>query len=299
MKLGKKVLSLFIATLLIVTLFAGCFGSGTVSNTILADSTSDILEGFIPGEYGGVELDSMEDLVNYYIEVYNNTKTDTAEYIDEDGNTVTRYALLGDEALDVGAIYVDGKENSLVENLVPGIVNTLFKPSTYGLPPCLNSDPNEDVNKQGTSLRESLLSTDDIIAATVKDNEDGTITMVLQPDVVEMAHIGLDSQGKTFNVLGDLDQDVIDSFGLLTWSEGTTDENCRLTYENGTATVIIDTETGRIIKGDYLVNIDVSVIHANVSVLKDRSAYVTIQYRMTYPASDEYIESKGLTKVAS
>ena len=43
-----------------------------------------------------------------------------------------------------------------------------------------------------------------------------------------------------------------------------------------------------------LVHIDVS--HANVAVLKDKSASLDIVYKNTFPASDEYLAEKGFTR---
>ena len=43
--------------------------------------------------------------------------------------------------------------------------------------------------------------------------------------------------------------------------------------------------------------VNVEVNHANVAVIKDKSAVVKISYDLTYPASAEYLKtSKGITQ---
>ena len=41
------------------------------------------IDPFAAGTYGGVEFGSEADVVNYYVECYNNTKTQNANYIDK------------------------------------------------------------------------------------------------------------------------------------------------------------------------------------------------------------------------
>ena len=59
----------------------------------------------------------------------------------------------------------------------------------------------------------------------------------------------------------------------------------------------IDTATNTIVEADYHMAVKVSVNHANVLVIKDKSAEVNISYDMHYPASDEYLmEAKGFSR---
>lgn len=287
---------LIVAMLLIVCVF---FKGGSVQ-TVAADvSTADeaAVSEFQSGTFGGVQFDSIEDVVNYYVAAYDATKAETANYIDGDGNTVSFYALVGDEDLQiVGDVLVDGKTNSIIDGIVPGVVKTLFSGNVYGLPPCSNRNPELDVDENEDSLMTSRLTADDILSASVSENADGTVTLVLQPKACEMSHKGLDSQGKMFNVLGAIDE-TVDSISMLSWASGSTAENCKVTYENGTATVTIDPATGKITEADYEMLVTVDVTHANVSVIKDKSATLQLAYTQHFPASDEYIlEKKSLTR---
>ncbi len=294
MKKITKVAAIVLAAMLVCAVFAGC-SHEVEEPTVDESSVTDLLEGFIPGEYAGVELDSMEDIVNYYVKVYNNTKAETETYYDKKGNEVELYKFLGMDQLDVGQVIIDGKTNDIVDALIPPVVNTLYEQAAYGLPPCMDAHPSED-SHGGIALQESLLEPTDLIGATVTDNGDGTITLVMQPEMVDMAHVGLDPQGRMFNVLGDIDEDVLNSFKILTWSEGTTSENCHLYYQNSTATVTIDTTEEKIVSAHYFLNVDVSIVHANVLTLKDKSAQINVTHEMIYPISDEDLKDMGYTR---
>lgn len=262
-----------------------------------------VIEELTPGTYGGVEFGSIEDVVNYYVEAYNYTKTLTAEYITDDGSTATYYKLLGDEALEIKNVLVEGKENATINSLVPGLVGGLFSAGTYGLVPCCNRDPNLDNNSENVAngeistnydFRTSLLTADDVLAANVTDNGDGTITMVIQPKLGSMSLRGDDSQGHFFEVLGDIGA-TVDSISVLSWASGTTEENCKVIYKGGTGTIKIDTKTKEVVEADYVMNVNVIVSHANVAVLKDKNAAVEIAYTNHYPATPEYLmETKGI-----
>lgn len=260
-------------------------------------SSSDSGIAFVSGEFGGVKFDTQEDVINYYVEAYNSTKAETAQYIDGDGKEVTYYALVGNEEISIDSVLVDGKENSIINKLVPTIVSSLFSASVHGLPPCENRNPELDKDENGDSLTTSRLTADDIDSVSVADNGDGTITLTLVPKATEMSHRGLDSQGRMFNTLGAIDE-TVENISVLSWSSGTTAENCKVYYENGTATVKIDTATGKIVEADYLMKVTVNIAHASVSVLSDKNALLDISYTQHFPATDEYLKSsKNITRV--
>lgn len=148
------------------------------------------------------------------------------------------------------------------------------------------------MDEKGNSLVTSSLTADDVLAVVVEDNGDGTITMKIQPKMAEMSHKGQDSQGRFFNTLGGIDS-VVDSIKPLSWSEGTTADNCKVYYKGGTGVVKIDTKTGMIVEADYDMEVTVDVSHANVTVLRDKSAVVSITYKNHFPASDEYLAKHG------
>ena len=214
-KYVKKGLCLVLATGLIASSFAGCAKVNYVTEGAIkaihqikdgswkkqaegekagsSEDTSVLEKSFEAGKYGGVEFKSLEDVANYYKEAYDYTKTLTAEYVNDKGQTETFYKLLGDEKINVGKVMIDGKENAVINKLVPGIVDGLFKPNIYGLVPCNNRNPKLDnTNSSETDpgekdFRKSFVKGEDVLDANITDNGDGTITMVIQPKAAEMS----------------------------------------------------------------------------------------------------------------
>lgn len=293
-KLSK--LNAVLAVILAVVLIANVVVIATKAVPVAADANAteeetdtpviDVLAG---DTYGGVSFATDEDVVNYYIEAYNKTKALTKEYVDDSGKTITSYEMLGEEDLQVKNIMIEGKENSMINNLVPGIVGNLFTKGSTGLSPSTNRIPAEDCDENSESLATCRLKPEDVIATNVKDNGDGTITLQLQPKQINMSHRGMDAQGNLFNTLGAIDS-VVDSISALSWQSGTTTENCIVNYKDGYATVTIDTKTGLITTADYHMEAHIAVSHANVAVLKDKSATVLVTYDLHFPASPEYLK---------
>lgn len=284
---------LLIATVLIIVL------SGVekqVEDLTKIDDKSVLTEEFAEGTYGGVSFKTQDDLVNYYIKCYDNTKAQTCEYKNEDGSTATFYKMLGEDKLEVKDLLVDGKENSMINGIVPGIVEGIFSHGLNGLPPSGNRDPNLDNDINGESLVKSRLTPDDVLAAYAVDNKDGTITLVMQPKMFELSTPGLDSQGKMFTTLGDI-TGVVSQISVLTWAQGDASENIIVKYMGGTAEVTIDTKKNEIVKADYHLVVKISVSHANVAVIKDKSASLTVNFDLKFPASDKYLkDTKGITR---
>ena len=257
---------------------------------------ADLESAFVAGKYGGVEFKTVEDVVKYYVEAYNKTKAKTASYTDDQGNKQTYYAMLGTEELKINNVLVEGKENTIINKLVPSVVDSLFKPNVYGLPPCANRDPNHDVDENGESMQTSRITPDDIMNCSVKDNGDGTITITLVPKEAQMSHKGLDTHGRVFNTLGGIDK-TVDSISVLSWASGTTAENCNVLYSKSTAVAKIDVASGEIVEADYNLNIDINVQHANVTILQDKNASLNISYKQHFPADDEYMmKTRGVKK---
>ncbi|MGN1419920.1 MAG: hypothetical protein ACI4XC_00200 [Eubacterium sp.] len=323
-KYVKKGLCLVLATGLIASSFAGCAkinyvtdgaiqaiheikdgswkenGEDAATDAGAADGDSSVIDEFVAGTYGGVDFQSVDDIVNYYVEAYDYSKTLTCQYKEKDGSTQTYYKLLGEEDLQVGNIKIDGSSNSMIDSLVPSIVGSLYHPGLNGLVPSTNRNPDLDTDEwdgNGESLRTSRLVPEDILAANVADNGDGTITIQLQPKAVNMSMPGKDAQGHVFQSLGAIDA-TVDSISQLSWSQGTTADNCIVDYKNGVATVTIDTKTKEIVKAEYLMKAYVSVTHANILVIKDKSASLDITMKWSYPASADYLmSSKGVTLI--
>lgn len=328
MKRWTKGIILVIAIVLITASLTGCAKIGYVVNGTASaisevksgewnqqDTDNDsismednviAIETFKAGTYGGKELATQDDAVNYYVECYNNTKAMTAQYTDTDGNSYEYYDLVGEETLSVDSILINGQKNDMLNNTVPGIVKSAFAKGIYGLPPSNNRDPlidnvNMDAANPGEyDYRTSYFKPEYCLACNVTDNNDGTITMTIQPKDASMSARGADSQGSFFEVLKNLGETVaslFDSYDMLSWASGSTDDNCRVDYKGGTGTVVIDTANNTIVSADYEMHVFVEVNHANVSVIKDKSGAIYITHHIHYPASADYLmESKGLTK---
>lgn len=297
-KLGtfNKVLAVIFVVVLVANIVVISTKSVPVAATTedaAAATDAVVIDELAANTYAGIEFNDIEAVVNYYNEAYNKTKAQTREYINEEGNKEVWYTMLGEEKLNVSEIMIEGKENSMINNLVPGIVDGIYSPGLNGLSPSANRNPELDVDEENKSLTTSYLTADDILAANVTDNGNGTITLQLQPKQVNMSHKGMDAQGHLFNTLGAIDS-VVDSISVLSWASGTTEENCIVDYRGGYATVTIDTASGLITEADYHMEAHISVSHATVAVIKDKSATLLVTYDVHYPASDEYLmDTKG------
>ncbi|MCM1286303.1 MAG: hypothetical protein NC213_08735 [Acetobacter sp.] len=259
------------------------------------EDVSVLEKSFEAGTYGGKDFQSIEDVVNYYNECYNYTKTLTAQYT-ENGETKEYYKLLGDENLNVGNLLVEGKSNGTLDSLVPGIVGGLFKGSPHGLSPSSSKMLSTDTKVDGTvNCATSMLTAEDVLDANVVDNNDGTITITIQPKAVLLSMPGQDAQGHFFNSLGDISS-VVNSIDALSFSQGTIDENFVVNYKGGTGKITIDTKTGEITAADYEMLVHIDVIHANVLVLKDKSASLDISYTNHFPASDEFLAKYDMAR---
>ncbi|MBR3737460.1 MAG: hypothetical protein IKN26_01865 [Eubacterium sp.] len=258
------------------------------------------IDEFKPGTYGGVAFNSVDDVVKFYVEAFNYTKTLTAPYT-ENGEAKTYYKLLGDENIEIRNLLVEGKENATINKLVPGILGGLFKGAPKGLPPAANRDPQYDnrddgPNKSQIPQTESHLTADDILACNVVDNGDGTINITIQPKAALLSMPDQDSQGRFFNVLGDISK-TVESIKVLSFSEGTIDENFVVNYAGGKGTVTVNPKTKEITKADYEMDVHIDVQHANVTVIRDKSASLDIIYTNHFPASDEFLkESRNIVR---
>lgn len=271
-----------------------------VAESEASATTEDVatIEVFKSGTYGGKTFNTVEDVVNYYNECYDYTKTLTASYT-ENGEAKTYYKLVCEEALTANKVLVEGNENKTINDLVPGIVDSMFSGGVNGLPPSGNRNPEldtKDTTNGPVDCRTSHLTADDVLEASVKENEDGTISITIQPKAVILSMPCEDSQGKFFNTLGDISS-VVESIDLLSFSSGTIDENFVVDYKGGYGTVKIDPSTNEILEGDYEMRVHIDVKHANVLVLKDKSASLDIIYTNHLPASDKYLlERKGIVR---
>lgn len=289
-KLNKALLIIFLVLLAGVVVYVAVSAPKVTKYETPEDEFVDEvkIDEFKAGTYGGIAFNTPEDVVNYYNEAYNYTKTLTAEYI-EDGKPVTYYKLLGDETLNVENLLVEGNSNDTINSLVPGVVGGLFSGSVKGLSPSDNRDPNIDTRDNGAiDLSTSLLTVDDVLACNVVDNNDGTITINIQPKAAELSMPGKDSQGHFFNVLGDITS-TVESISVLSFSEGTVADNFKVMYAGGVGSIKIDTKTKEVLEADFEMDVHIDVKHANVTILKDKNASLDVVYKNHFPASDDYL----------
>ena len=300
-KSGLKTLNIILSIVLVVCIVATVVMVSKpvkVENTTTEENTGDVavIDAFAAGTYGGKDFQSIEDVVNYYNECYAYTKTLTAEY-DENGETKTYYKLVGDDKLNISNLLVEGKSNSMLDSLVPGIAGGLFSGNVIGLSPSGNRARDLDTRADGAmDCTVSHLTADDVLEANVVDNNDGTINITIQPKAALLSMPGEDSQGRFFNSLGDISS-VVSSIDVLSFSSGTVDDNFVVDYKGGTGTVTINTSTNEITAGDFEMKVHINVSHANVAVLKDKSASLDISYTNHYPADDQYLmDSRKITR---
>lgn len=251
------------------------------------------IEPFVAGTYGGIEFKTQDDVVNYYVECYNYSKTLTAQYNDN-GTTATYYKLLGMESLTIENLLVEGQSNKVINDLVPTILDSVFNAGVKALPPCGNISPSADTVGDGINVQKSLLTPEDVEVANVVDNGDGTIDITIQPKGVVLSMPGSDAQGHFFNTLGDITS-TVESISVLSFSSGTISDNFVVDYSGGSGTVTIDTATGEILSGEYTMLVHIDVQHANVTVIKDKSASLDIIYKNTFPATAEQLAEKNIT----
>ncbi len=185
----------------------------------------------------------------------------------------------------------------MLDSLVPGIAGGLFSGNVIGLSPSGNRARDLDTRADGAmDCTVSHLTADDVLEANVVDNNDGTINITIQPKAALLSMPGEDSQGRFFNSLGDISS-VVSSIDVLSFSSGTVDDNFVVDYKGGTGTVTINTSTNEITAGDFEMKVHINVSHANVAVLKDKSASLDISYTNHYPADDQYLmDSRKITR---
>jgi hypothetical protein len=277
---------LLVATILIVSLSSAKVPVEEASTSEFVDEVK--IDEFVAGTYGGKDFQSIDDVVNYYIECFNYTKTLTAQY-EENGETKTYYKLLGDENLEVQNLLVEGKSNDTINNLIPGILGGVFSGSVNGLSPSGNRNPELDARGENNiNMQTSPLQVDDVLMANVVDNKDGTINITIQPKAVLLSMPGEDAQGRFFNTLGDITS-TVEQISVLSFSEGSISDNFVVRYAGGSGTVTIDTSTGEITQADYEMDVHIDITHACVTVIRDKSASLDIVYTNHFPASDEYL----------
>ncbi len=297
----NKILFIIFIVLLIGTVVYVSISSPKMPPTEEKEFVDEVkIDEFKAGTYGGIEFKTTEDVVKYYVEVFNYNKTLTADYT-ENGEAKKYYKLLGDETLEVQNLLVEGQANATIDKLVPSVLGGLFKGAPKGLPPAANRDPVYDIRDDGPNgskldQKESHLTADDILACNVVDNKDGTISITIQPKAALLSMADQDSQGRFFNVLGDISS-TVESISILSFSEGTIQDNFVVNYAGGSGTVKVNTKTKEVVEADYEMDVHIDVKHANVAVLKNKSASMDIVYKNHFPASDEFLkESRNIVK---
>ena len=193
-----------------------------------------------------------------------------AEYAVVYKTTKATGTFKGHDTMSCEYVQIDGKDNSMVK----GIADKFMAASgtNMDLPPYKGDD----------NPMECLLTEADIDSATYKDNGDGTATIKIVPKAAENATFKNDPQGKSFNVLEDV-AGALSSISVITWAEGDANSNVKLTEKDGYIEVTYNKDTKMMTKADYVLVTYADVTHANVAILKDKSASVKFVYTMTYP----------------
>ena len=138
-KLDVVIRILLIALVAVLVVFAvkvvfSAAKTAPVAADAAANEDKSVIGEFQAGTYGGIKMDTAEDAVKYYVEAYNKTKAETAEFNTPDGKQ-TWSAFIGDEDLKINSVIIDGNENKTINSMVPGIVGGIFHSGTSALPP--------------------------------------------------------------------------------------------------------------------------------------------------------------------
>lgn len=262
-----------------------------------AKTVTTAKDPFHKGSYAGVQLNSTADAVRYYVKAYNATKKETANYADKDKNVYTFYKMLGLKEINVTNVRLEGKRNTMIENLVQN--ELAGTEDSCGLPPCTSVSKSEDTDLNGRSLVTSRLRDADVESLQIKDNHNGTITLTIKPKAVQMSSPGADAQGRFFSTMGPL-YDAIDSSLQQTgakWSSGNAKKNVRMNYSGGTGTITINTSTGKITKARYKMVVKTEVRNVQVNNVKINSLAMTISTTDTFPISADNLEAFGVARV--
>ncbi|MCR5207555.1 MAG: hypothetical protein K6C14_03655 [Eubacterium sp.] len=248
-----------------------------------------VIDEFAPGTFGGIEFKTIDDVVKCYADAYNKTKAKKAMFIDEEGKKVEMYAFCDQKEITITDILVEGKSNAVINKLIPQLLNALYVPTIGGLQPCNAREPEKDVDENNESLMTCRVKADDLVTANVKDGGDGKIIITMQPKMVNMSRVGIDEQGRMFTSLNDIGA-VVDAVDAFSWASGTTEENCKVVYKGGTAVITIDPAIGEIVEAHYDMHVYVNIVHANLSVVHDKSLSATVDYKCDFPCSKEFFD---------
>ena len=193
-----------------------------------------------------------------------------AEYAVVYKTTKATGTFKGHDTMSCEYVKIDGMDNSMVKGVADGFMKATG--TNMDLPPYKGED----------NPMESLLTAADVDSATYTDNGDGTATIKIVPKAAENAKFKADPQGKSFNVMEDI-AGALAGISVITWSEGDANSNVKLTEKDGYIEVVYNKDTKMMTKADYVLVTYADVTHANVLVLKDKSASVKFVYTMTYP----------------
>ena len=111
-KLDVVIRILLIALVAVLVVFAvkvvfSAAKTAPVAADAAANEDKSVIGEFQAGTYGGIKMDTAEDAVKYYVEAYNKTKAETAEFNTPDGKQ-TWSAFIGDEDLKINSVIIDG-----------------------------------------------------------------------------------------------------------------------------------------------------------------------------------------------
>lgn len=253
---------------------------------------------FKKGKYAGVQLNTTADAVRYYVKAYNATKKETAKYKDlETEETAIYYKMMGCEELFVTNTRINGSKNSFFDSYFESLLTDMTSPT--GLPPSTFVNKSADRDLNGKSLVTSRLKDTDVASLSIKDNNNGTITLTIKPKAVQMSSPGADAQGRFFTTAGPMydtiDQVIKENGGK--WTTGNAKKNVTMHYTGGTGSITINTSTGKITKAKYKMVVKTEIRNVTLSGQKFKSIAMDYSTVDSFPATGSNFADWGIALV--
>lgn len=190
-----------------------------------------------------------------------------------------------------------GSKNSFFDSYFESLLTDMTLPT--GLPPSTSVNKSADTDLNGKSLITSRLRDTDVASLSIKDNNNGTITLTIKPKAVQMSSPGADAQGRFFTTAGPMydaiDQVIKENGGK--WTTGNAKKNVTMNYTGGTGTITINTSTGKISKAKYKMIVKAEIRNITLSGQKFKSIAMDCSMADTFPATGSNFADWGIALV--